>query len=360
MSSMTRRYVLKMGVLTAATGAVTQAGGPRSASGQSKQLVVCSWGGAYQEAQRKTMFQPFEKETGIKIVEASPTDYGKLKAMVQSGNVEWDLVDVGDLNVIAGMKDNLLEPLDYQTIDTKGVFPQVVHKYGIGTIYYSTVLAYSTKKYAKGDHPKTWAQFWDAKAFPGPRTMRDNPADNLEFALLADDVPIDKIYPLDVERAFKSMDRIKKDVNVWWTTGAQPAQLLSDGEVELATSLERPDLRHPEAGGQGRPGVEPGQTPVGLLGDSARQQEQGRRHEVHCLVHPAQAAGGHRQRDPLRARQSEGLRVHRRAGGQGHADRAGKRQAPADGGSRVVGRAPQRARRALERVAAQVSARHLA
>jgi putative spermidine/putrescine transport system substrate-binding protein len=236
MSSMTRRYVLKMGVLTAATGAVAQSGWPRSSHAQSKQLVVCSWGGAYQEAQRKTMFQPFEKETGIKIIEASPTDYGKLKAMVQSGNVEWDLVDVGDLNVIAGMKDNLLEPLDYQTIDTKGVFPQVVHKYGIGTIYYSTVLAYSTKKYAKGDHPKTWAQFWDVKAFPGPRTMRNNPADNLEFALLADDVPIDKIYPLDVERAFRAMDRIKKHVNVWWTTGAQPAQLLSDGEVELATS----------------------------------------------------------------------------------------------------------------------------
>ena len=236
MSSITRRYVLKMGVLTAAASAATRAGGPWIARAQSKQLVVCSWGGAYQEAQRKTMFQPFEKETGIKIVEASPTDYGKLKAMVQSGNVEWDLVDVGDLNVVAGAKDNLLEPLDYQAIDTKGVFPQVIHKYGIGTIYYSTVLAYSTKKYAKGDHPKTWAQFWDVKKFPGPRTMRNNPLDNLEFALLADDVPIDKVYPLDVERAFRSMDRIKPHVNVWWTTGAQPAQLLADGEVELATS----------------------------------------------------------------------------------------------------------------------------
>ena len=135
MSSMTRRYVLKMGVLTAASAAVIEVRAPGLVHAQSKQLTVCSWGGAYQEAQRKTMFQPFEKETGIKIVEASPTDYGKLKAMVQSGNVEWDLVDVGDLNVIAGMKDNLLEPLDYQTIDTKGVFPQVVHKYGIGTIY---------------------------------------------------------------------------------------------------------------------------------------------------------------------------------------------------------------------------------
>src|SRR5919201_2358919 len=141
MSSVTRRYVLKMGVLTAASAQPWRAG-PAIALAQSRQLVVCSWGGAYQEAQRKTMFQPFEKETGIKILEASPTDYGKLKAMVQSGNVEWDLVDVGDLNVIAGSKDNLLEPLDYQAIDTKDVFPQVVHKYGIGTIYYSTILAY--------------------------------------------------------------------------------------------------------------------------------------------------------------------------------------------------------------------------
>ena len=199
-------------------------------------MVFTSWGGTTQEAQKKAWVDPFAAASGITVKEDGPTDYGKLKAMVQSGNVEWDLVDVGDLNVIAGMKDNLLEPLDYQTIDTKGVFPQVVHKYGIGTIYYSTVLAYSTKKYTKGDHPKTWAQFWDVKAFPGPRTMRNNPADNLEFALLADDVPIDKIYPMDVERAFKSMDRIKKNVNVWWTTGAQPAQLLSDGEVELATS----------------------------------------------------------------------------------------------------------------------------
>src|SRR4029077_14131076 len=80
MSSMTRRYLLKMGVLTAAASAATRAGGPGLARAQAKQLVVCSGGGAYQEAQRKTMFQPFEKETGIKIVEASPTDYGKLKA----------------------------------------------------------------------------------------------------------------------------------------------------------------------------------------------------------------------------------------------------------------------------------------
>src|SRR5262249_38626942 len=101
MSSVTRRYVLKLGVLTAGSGAAAKVAGPLLARAQARELVVCSWGGAYQEAQRKTMFQPFEKETGIKVVEASPTDYGKLKAMVQSNNIEWDVVDVGDLNVIA-------------------------------------------------------------------------------------------------------------------------------------------------------------------------------------------------------------------------------------------------------------------
>lgn len=236
MSSVTRRYILKMGILTAAGGALAKPLSPLIARAQAKQLVICSWGGAYQEAQRKSMFEPFEKETGLKIVEASPTDYGKLKAMVLSGNVEWDLVDVGDRMVTAGAKDGLLEPIDYQTIDTRDVFPQVVQKYGLGTIYYSTILAYSTKKYPSGNHPKSWAEFWDVKRFPGPRTVRNNPIDNLEFALMADGVPMDKIYPLDVERAFKSMDRIKKQITVWWTTGAQPAQLLADGEVDLATA----------------------------------------------------------------------------------------------------------------------------
>jgi len=236
MSSITRRYVLKLGVLTAAGTAASRAGRPSIARAQPKQLVVCSWGGAYQEAQRKTMFEPFEKEAGIKIIEASPTDYGKLKAMVQSGNVEWDLVDVGDRMVIAGAKESLLDPIDYQGMDTRDVFPQVIHKYGLGTIYYSTILAYSTKKYPSGNHPKTWADFWDVKKFPGPRTIRNNPIDNFEFALMADGVPIDKVYPMDVDRAFRVLDRIKKHITVWWTTGAQPAQLLADGEVELATS----------------------------------------------------------------------------------------------------------------------------
>lgn len=236
MGSMTRRYFMKMGVLTAAAGAAAKVSGPLIARAQRKEMVVCSWGGAYQEAQRKAMFDPFEKETGIKIIEASPTDYGKLKAMVKSGNTEWDLVDVGDRMVIAGAKDGLLDPIDYKSIDTKDIYPQVIHPFGVGTIYYSSVLGYSTKKYPGGTHPKSWAEFWDVGRFPAARSMRNNPLDNLEFALMADGVPLEKVYPIDVDRAFRAMDRIKKHIKVWWTTGAQSAQVLADGEVDMVVA----------------------------------------------------------------------------------------------------------------------------
>ncbi len=73
------------------------------------------------------------------------------------------------------------------------------------------------------------------KSFPGPRALQDSPVQNLEFALLADGVPADKLYPLDVERAFKKLDQIKRNVAAWWTTGAQQVQLLVDGEAVMGT-----------------------------------------------------------------------------------------------------------------------------
>ena len=40
--------------------------------------------------------------------------------------------------------------------------------------------------------------------------------------------------PEGVDRAFKKLDTIKKDV-VWWESGAQPPQLLADGQVVIAS-----------------------------------------------------------------------------------------------------------------------------
>jgi putative spermidine/putrescine transport system substrate-binding protein len=81
--------------------------------------------------------------------------------------------------------------------------------------------------------PKSWADFWDAKAFPGRRAVSGLAQETLEIALLADGVAKDKLYPLDVERALAAIKRLKPQIGVFWTTGAQSTQLIKDGEVDL-------------------------------------------------------------------------------------------------------------------------------
>ena len=197
-------------------------------------LVVVSWGGDLQNAQKKAYYEAFEKETGIRVIEDSTAGFGKLKAMVESKNVEWDVVDLGERHIIVGGREGLLEPIDYNIVDKTLLFPQATREFGVAGFYYTHGISYSTRTFGGGNHPKTWTEFWDIKKFPGPRSLRDNPKDNLEFGLMADGVPPDKLYPLDVDRAFRSLDKIKPHVAKWWSSGNQPAQLLTDGEVLAA------------------------------------------------------------------------------------------------------------------------------
>jgi len=95
------------------------------------------------------------------------------------------------------------------------------------------VLAYTQKKVAAGAAPNSWADVWDVKKFPGRRALRNHPIATLEAALMADGVAPDKLYPLDVDRAFAKLDKIKKHISAWWTGGAQTTQMLQSGEVDM-------------------------------------------------------------------------------------------------------------------------------
>lgn len=199
------------------------------------ELVVASWGGPYQEALRKAHFEPFSKLTGIKVIETTFEDpLSRIKAMVEAHNVEWDIVNVGDRHVIVGAREGLLEPIDMKMVPTADLIPAAVHSHGVGSDVYANAIGYHTRRYTVQNHPRTWAEFWDVKRFPGPRSMRKVPFANLEFALLADGVSPSQLYPLDVDRAFRSLGRIKPHVTAWWTSGAQFTQLLANGEVDLA------------------------------------------------------------------------------------------------------------------------------
>jgi len=208
---------------------------------------VVSWGGAYTKSQVEAYHKPFIAKTGNQIISE---DYNgglaEVKAQVEAGNVTWDIVDVELSDAVRGCDEGLLEPIDKSILPAapdgtpaeddfiKGTLTECA----VATIVWSTVYAYDKSKLPNG--PTTMADFFDLAKFPGKRGLRKTPKANLEFALIADGVPVDEVYDVlstdeGVERAFKKLDTIKSEV-VWWEAGAQPPQLLADGEVVMTTA----------------------------------------------------------------------------------------------------------------------------
>ncbi|HEY0286101.1 MAG TPA: ABC transporter substrate-binding protein [Pseudomonas sp.] len=198
-------------------------------------ITFVSQGGAYQEAQSKAILEPAAKKLGLTLKQdSSPKAYPIIKTQIESGNVSWDVVDLPTGDCIRGEQEGLFEKLDLSLIPNAAQLPaDLKDDYSVGYISYSTVLAYRTDAFKNKAAPQTWADFWDTRKFPGQRSLRNLPRPTLEIALMADGVPADKLYPLDVDRAFKKLEEIKPHITTWWTSGGQSAQLISDGEVDM-------------------------------------------------------------------------------------------------------------------------------
>lgn len=229
-----RRQVLKAGAILAAA-----AGLPRIVFAQDQRLVVSDPGGPYTEAYRRAFYTPFEQATGIKVIsvarESQPV--AQFSAMVQTRNYVWDVTTLTISADIPFLEEKgFLEPIGLKAEDYPELLPEAVTPNWMGVDVYSTVLAYRTDTFAPGKGPQSWRDFWDVENFPGRRCLRRNPLDTLEQALMADGVAIDDLYPLDVDRAFKSLDRIKRHVDIWWTSGAQAMQAIQSGEVDMIST----------------------------------------------------------------------------------------------------------------------------
>jgi putative spermidine/putrescine transport system substrate-binding protein len=226
--------------LTGAAAVAAAATGPfvwTRRAGAAGKVVIRTIGGAYEEANVKAIFEPFIKATGIEIVKV-PASLGKLLAMFEAGNMELDIVDAGELGMLSLSQKGALDKINYK--GWKLTNPEDMdHRRDdmVADIYFSTVLGYNTQVFPIGNQPKSWAEFWDLKKFPGPRMLTDLAAGavDLEFALLADGVPKEKIYPIDLDRAFKSLDRVRPAIRKFWDTGALSAQMLADKEVVLGS-----------------------------------------------------------------------------------------------------------------------------
>ena len=211
--------------------------GDTEAGGGDVTLTFVSYGGAYQQAQTTAWLEPFMAEhPNVTIVQEEPTDYAKLQAMVETGNVTWDVVDVGNDFGLAD-EEALLEPIDCELVPCDQLRPDLFPTTGnrVPDIVYSVVIGYRTDEFG-GAAPTSFADFFDLEKFPGKRGVYNFSSGGiLEIALLADGVAADELYPLDVDRALAKLDTIKDEI-VYWDTGAQSAQLLADGEVALGMS----------------------------------------------------------------------------------------------------------------------------
>ena len=211
-------------------------------------ITVVSWGGSYARACEEAYHKAFTEETGIEILlEDYNGGLAQIRAQVDAGSVHWDVVDMELADAHLACEEGLIELVDVSDLPAgvNGESPEAdypaefVDECGAGMIFYSTVFAYN-RNFLTGTGPETVADFFDLEKFPGRRGMRRTPLVNLEFALMADGVPLDEVYAtLDTlegqERAFRKLDTIKDQV-VWWEAGAQPPQLLADGEVIMSTA----------------------------------------------------------------------------------------------------------------------------
>ena len=208
-SNPSRRTLLRAGVATAGLLAMpaivrAQAGG---------KVFVRTSGGSYQEGLQKGTWNDFTAKTGIEVVPV-PANTAKLIAMAEAGSTEIDLVDANGGATLTLVEKGFFEPLDKSRFElTKVEDIAVVAEHYIEYNAFAGALVYNTETFASG-HPTSWAEFWDADKFPGKRMLQDAKAiaPELEFALLADGVPIDQLYPLDLDRAFKKMREIRPHI----------------------------------------------------------------------------------------------------------------------------------------------------
>lgn len=217
-------------------------------SASAQELTVMSWGGAYGEAQTEAHVKPWSAASGFAAkMTDSDNPATPIKAMVEAGNVTVDVASVEYADAIRLCDEGMLEPIDIAALPAGAdgtpaaddFLPGAVTECAVSTDIWSNVFAYDTSKLT-GTVPTTAADFFDLEKFPGKRGLKKGPKAVLEFALIADGVPVGEVYdvlstPEGVDRAFAKLDTIKSEV-VWWEAGSQAPQLLADGEVVMTTA----------------------------------------------------------------------------------------------------------------------------
>ncbi|MEW5422760.1 extracellular solute-binding protein [Amorphus sp. 3PC139-8] len=217
-----------------------------------KTLTIVSWGGAYTHSQDEAYHKPYAEKTGTKILQEdkSAQALAGIRSQVEAGNVTWDVVDMLQADAKRACDEGLIMEIPHDewlapspdgAPPTEDFIEGTLGDCFVPQILYATMFAYDENAFPDGG-PQTIADIWDTDKFPGTRALQNIPQKNLEWALIADGVSPDEVYDVlatreGQDRAFAKLDELRSSGNViWWSEGAQPPQMLADGEAAIATA----------------------------------------------------------------------------------------------------------------------------
>jgi putative spermidine/putrescine transport system substrate-binding protein len=206
----------------------------RAATADAQPVTYFTYGGAWKKAIAAAFFDPFAKKTGIAVQYQEPYTFAKLRAMHEAKAQQIDIAGLNGMDVYIAARLKMITPVDWNVVDKSALDPRQLHaENAIGCSSQSMNVCYSRKKWPGEPHPNSWADFWDVDRFPGRRALRRDAVWTMEAAAKADGIKDDAFYPLDVERVFRSLDRIKPHIKVWWSDNSQAQQLMEQEEVDL-------------------------------------------------------------------------------------------------------------------------------
>ncbi|MER9362721.1 ABC transporter substrate-binding protein [Mesorhizobium sp. M0500] len=218
----------------------------RATAQSSSEITVAFGGGDWGKANIEAYAKPFEAETGIKLRPITDDiDMGKIELMVKSGNVTLDVATLSQAPALTAGRKGVLEEIDYSIYkkeELDAIYDFAKQKCGVAALIYSYNMVYNTEVFSVDKpRPTTWAEFWDAEKFHGVRALVSGQYGSegpWEEALLADGAPTDQLYPMDIDRIFASLDKIKPHIRKWWGSGSEIQQMLHDKAVDIAQSYD--------------------------------------------------------------------------------------------------------------------------
>jgi len=236
MRAMTRRRL--MAGAAAPFGAALLSSCGAGAGNDANTIGLAASGGMYNDVLRRIWTDDFSKQTGVKVNLSPATSLALAKLQTVTDHPQWDLFELTGPQYELAVRQDLLLPIDTAIVDVKSIPAQYVKPYGIMYAVFNSCIAWDRKQVADARQPSGWADVWDTKALPGKRSLDpvNGGAGVMEIALLADGVPPDKLYPLDIDRAFRSLDKLGQQNIIWSNSIEETVQRLVSSEVALAST----------------------------------------------------------------------------------------------------------------------------